>query len=341
MMTNVERAFYDMSSRGERPTELQEYFFTYYSQKLTLLNHVYAHMESHLPGYTDHGPEHVNRILRLYDKILLSNVSYLDANRDYEISPLQASEALNVFEVYLLLSATLWHDAGNVFSRHKHESRVKQVQKKLKLFFIDNDIKEYTLTIAKCHRGKDSITKCLPIDDDYHGVQLNLRFLAALLRLADELEEGEVRIDRTYYEANIASITEGQKFFWELSRSIKRIEPRPEAQTIEVRAKVEDMNECFRQYPRDTRSNVHSVMFIDGLVNRMNKINEARKYYMRFLAKYVAFNSVDFKLKIGNRGTPISFTFDDSVGYAEFWNSNPQLNPTSVDASYPLQEEKE
>jgi hypothetical protein len=334
MITDVEKAFYEMSVKGENPEQLQEYFFTYYSQKITLSNHVYAHMESHLPGYTDHGPEHVNRILQLYKKMLFNNISYFDPTRDYETSPLQSSEALNIYEVYLLLSATLWHDAGNIFTRHRHEVRAKQVQKKLKLFFIDNDVMENSLNIAKCHTGKDSITKYLLMDDNYHGVQLNLRFLAALLRLADELEEGEVRVDRTYYESNIATISDEQKFFWELSRCIKRIEPRPDNQTIEIHAKVDDEDACFRTYPRTVGSARNSIMFIDGLINKINKINETRKYYMRFLAKYVAFHSVEFKLRIG--GQQISFTMDDDNGYDAFWATYPQLSPITRMPSYQL-----
>ena len=125
--SDIEHAFYQVTAEGIDRAEigkLEELFFTYYSQKLVLLNHVYSHMEGSLRGYTGyHGPSHVSRIMDLYGKILKQNVWYIDRDRNYEVLPIRASQSLNIYEVYMLLESTLWHDVANIFERKEHEKR--------------------------------------------------------------------------------------------------------------------------------------------------------------------------------------------------------------------------
>ena len=65
------------------------------------------------------------------------------------------------------------------------------IQKRFNLFFVDKELMAHIFNIATCHTGEDAIAKNIPFNEDYCGYPLNLQFLAALLRLADELEEGE------------------------------------------------------------------------------------------------------------------------------------------------------
>jgi hypothetical protein len=338
MITNVERAFYQMAKKGTNQRELEEYFFTHYSQKLVLLNHVYSHIESHLPGYTDHGPEHVERILCIFEKMLKNNVWYLDHERDYDDNPLKVAEALNIYELYALLCATLWHDAGNIFGRKEHEQQLKKIQERLDLFFVDDDIMNHVLAIAKSHSGRDSITINIESDENYRGEPLNLQFLAGILRLADELEEGESRVDRTYYQRDFAKVPADQKIFWEISLCIKRIEPKPNEQTIDINAKLANEAACFTLYPKKIGDNTQNIAFIDELIFRINKMNEERRYYMRFAAKYLSFKQIEFKLKI-DRSTFI-FVFDDTHGAKEFWETLPNLNPEGHVPQYKFAEQQ-
>ena len=94
-LTPIELAFYNM---GKESPETQEYFFTYYSQKLVLLNHFYPYVNINIPHFTDHGPKHVIRIMELYGRILKNNVPGLTD------SIVLDSTSLNFYEMYLLLS---------------------------------------------------------------------------------------------------------------------------------------------------------------------------------------------------------------------------------------------
>jgi len=340
MITNIEKAFYKMARNGDNERgdlNQEEYFFTYYSQKLTLFNHIYAHIETMLPNFTDHSSGHINRIMKIYEKMLRNNILYLDQSRDYEMFSPQKEEIFNFYEVYLLLCATIWHDVGNIIARENHEKRIEQVVEKLKLFFVDDDIKKYALAIAEAHRGENSIARNIPYDVDYNGEEMNLRFLAAVLKLADELEEGEVRVDKTYYEARKADIAEDQKLHWNISRCIKRIDPKPNDQTIEIRAQLEDENACFKKYLKKIGNVEKPVAFIDELIYRIDKINETRKYYMQFITKTIHFNRIDFKLKIGQKSPRCNLTFDDTNGYHAFWKLYPHLSPANETRDYSFQ----
>jgi len=349
MITNIEKAFYEMARKDDIKrgnADLEEYFFTYYSQKLTLFNHIYSHMETELRDYPDHSSGHVNRIMGILGKMLKKHVLYLDPlyldqSRDYEMFSPQKREIFNFFEVYLLLCATILHDIGNIMARERHEERIKQVVEKVELFFVDEDVKKYALWIAQAHRGENSISSIVPSNVDYRNEEINLRFLAAVLKLADELEEGEVRIDKIYYETRKTKISEDKKLHWNISRCIKRINPKPDAHIIDIRAEMQDENTCFATYPKKIGESIRSVALIDELISRIDKINETRKYYMQFITKYIPFDSIDFKLKIGQTSPSYSLTFDNTNGYHAFWNIYPHLNPAGRIKDYELQLEEQ
>jgi hypothetical protein len=325
-LTPIELAFFNM---GKGSPETQEYFFTYYSQKLVLLNHFYPYVNINIPHFTDHGPKHVIRILDLYGKILKNNIPGLTD------SIVLDSTSLNFYEMYLLLCATVWHDVGNILGREGHNTKITKVANRLqKHFFVDKDVQDYAFQIAKAHRGRDGIRFRIPVDDtDYMNREINLRFLGAVLRFADELEEGEVRVDKGYYDTMKDKIPPDKRIYWETSCCIKRIEPHPESCSIEAHASIKK-DSLFKLLEKKGRN----VALIDELIFRFDKMNEERKYYMQFVRKHIDYNEIVLDLTVDNsRINKITFRFDNDSSYEDFWFDRSEVNPEKHRRGYALQ----
>jgi len=328
-ITPIEKVFYNMAKMDAR---LQEYFFTYYSQKLILLNHFYPHVEGKLRGFPDHGPDHIVRIMELHGKLLKNNILGLSDPQE------TVSDAtLNFYEIYLLLSATVWHDVGNLLGRYKHNQNITKISSRLKdNYFPNKDLKKYVFQIAKAHTGPEGITREIPIEDaDYKNAEIHLRFLGAVLRFADELEEGGVRVDETYYETMKDKIPNNKKIFWETCCCINRIEPKPSECIVQLCAKV-DKDKLFKLFTKNGKN----VALIDELVFRIDKINLERKYFMQFVRKHVEYREILFDLTVeDSRPDKFTFRLDNDQGYHDFWNHYSQLNPRINLSSYTFQKE--
>lgn len=327
-ITPIEKAFYEMSREN---ANMQEYFFTYYAQRLILLNHFYRHIESQLSGFTEHGPDHITRILKLYKKILENNIPTLSHEQVIK------DASLNFYEFYLLLCATVWHDVGNLLGRNNHNKNIVKIADRLKNhFFVDEDMKDYAFQIAKAHTGEDGVRKEIQLEDiDYKNEEINLRFLGALLRFTDELEEGEVRVDKQYYKSMENRIPDHQKIYWETSLCIKRIEPDPKNRVIKIHAKI-NQSDLFKLFAKGEKR----VALIDELVFRVDKINQERIYYMQFVKKYIEFREIIFDMAIETKKSKtITFRFNNDQGYSSFWGNNPNINPQEKIGEYIFQKE--
>lgn len=316
-ITLIEKLFCNMAIGDPL---LEEYFFTYYSQKLILLNHFYPHVEGLLRGFTDHGPAHVTRVLKLYEKMLANNIPGMKA------SDVMSNAAMNFFELYLLLCATVWHDVGNLLGRDEHNEKIAEISDRLETnFFMDDDVRKYALQIAKAHTGADGVREGIPVvDANYKNSEVNVRFLGGLLRFADELEEGDVRVDSQFYQAmKKDKIDPKQKIYWETSLRIKRIEPKPDDSVIEIYVDIgkEEMFELFSKEGRD-------VALIDELISRIDKMNQERMYFMLFVRKHIEYRKIVLQITLANKKPrKVIHTFDDSQGYESFWQNFPDLDP--------------
>jgi hypothetical protein len=315
---------------GKKDVKFQEYFFTYYAQKMILLNHFYPHVESIIPEFTDHGPSHIVRILELYQRILRNNVPGLA-----ETQEVVDATSLNFYELYLLLSATVWHDVGNLLGREQHNKKIIQISNKLKKnFFVDKDVQKYALQIAKAHTGVNGVRQEILSDDtNYMNKEINLRFLGAVLRFTDELEEGEVRIDKDYYETMKNNMEDRDKLHWETSCCIKRVEPDADEGIVSVHAQIKK-EELFKVFKEDGKK----IALIDALIFRVNKMNLERINYMQFVRKHIEYREIVFDLTVENsRLKRITFRFNNDQGYDQFWSNCPHIDPRKHIKSYVLQ----
>jgi hypothetical protein len=323
-LTEIEYCLYLMSYSDLRRFE---YFLSYYLQKTSLINHYFPHIPEELKGFSDHGYKHVKNILQLQQKILISNVPFLE-NLIYkdEDDEIPENSALNFYELYLLLSATLWHDVGNLIERFHHNEHIPAVENDIHPYFIDKDIKAYVLQIAKAHTGADGVRIQIPLPIScYCNEQISCQFIGALLRFTDELDEGQNRLDMSYYERLGGKIEKHQKIFWEVCNCIKRINPNPKSFNIEIDANIEK-KDIWTKYPKllnEGKSNECEieVCVIDELIYRVNKMNIERMNYMGYVQKLLEFKNISLNLNIidGANSKTDKIIFSDQFGYNEFW----------------------
>ena len=130
---------------------------------------------------TGHGLQHIERVCAVISSIVS-----------------QARIELANYEIFIILVAAQIHDVGNVIGRVDHEKKAHKVWSKaigqLGFDALDRSLAEQ---IAAAHGGKvandkNTIGK-LPPDGPWNNQMVRPRFLAALLRLADELAEDRDR----------------------------------------------------------------------------------------------------------------------------------------------------
>jgi HD superfamily phosphodiesterase len=141
------------------------------------------------PYLSDHGPDHIINVL---------NNAYALLGRE-RCAGKDSTLSLEPTELYFLVLSILFHDVGNVFTRKNHNSRLQEAYE----FARGNDQsllseKQILFKIVEAHGGKtsqgspDTIS---PLDrrSVFRGKRVDCQRIAAILRLADELAEGQQR----------------------------------------------------------------------------------------------------------------------------------------------------
>lgn len=159
-------------------------YSSYVQTKERLEVHVLEHISGSEPSLTDHGPRHIDNVLRNAIRLLPKRDGLPD---------------ISGREHYCLGMSILFHDAGNIYGRKGHRDHVASVYDRIR--GTENFLKrERTLIIraTRAHTGRapDGTTDTLKEvanGESFEGELVRLRDLAAVLRLADELAEGPQR----------------------------------------------------------------------------------------------------------------------------------------------------
>lgn len=157
----------------------------YEQARSRLISEVYDYIRKKEPDLTDHGASHVTNIQ--------SNVSKL-LSHDGNI------ECLSGTEMYCLGMSILFHDAALVHGRSGHHEGAVQMYDK---FSIRKNPRERTIIsqMTRAHTGlardgTNDTLKEVELDGPLEGERIRTREIAAILRLADELEEGPHRTSK-------------------------------------------------------------------------------------------------------------------------------------------------
>lgn len=226
---------------------------------------------------TNHGPEHVAQVAQKATDLLRDSACTLSS-----------------YEGYLLLTAILFHDIGNIYGRENHEAKAWEIMNTLGAVAGKDTLEKRTvIKIALVHGGKidgskDTISY-LQKKDDVLGKPVRKRFLAAILRFADELADDYSRASR--YMLNADLIPENSQIFHRYSDSLKSVR----VVNSEVRLRFDfDSQELHKKYPRNGRQK----LLLDEINDRVLKMHRERMYCMRFMRPEIDISRIRVDISI-------------------------------------------
>ncbi len=174
-------------------------FYRQYEQvRGYMCEEIYSNIARTEPDLTDHGDEHIKNVLiNTYELIKYS------IDGEYKYTPL---------ELYVLCSAILIHDIGNINGRKEHEDTLSSVYNlNPKLRGIDSVEKRIVAKIATSHGGDENAISNLSGFEHISGKEIQSQCISGVLRFADELAEGPQRTSQYMLDNNMISI-DSQKY---------------------------------------------------------------------------------------------------------------------------------
>lgn len=238
---------------------------------------------------TWHDESHIKRVIKQVSKLL----EYTDA----KISP---------YEAFALLVAIQIHDVKNIEGREGHEDRAIEIFADLKIpGIIDSVLKKNIGFIASCHAGsiligerkeKDKISLLAPTVYKAER-QIRLRFLAALLRLADEYADDSERAMNFLLE--IGKIKEGSIIHQKHAQSLLDVSIEKDSGKVDFdyHVSVEDAVKKFPKYIKH-KDTFEDVFLLDEIFERTLKSHYETVYCMRFLRPDIRINRLHISIEI-------------------------------------------
>jgi hypothetical protein len=255
----------------------------------------------------EHGPAHVATVIKRASELISSGTGTLSA-----------------YEVYILLAAIQLHDIGNILGRTNHESRLPALKGRLEGLLGDDSAEKRLLNgIVSAHGGKnngDKDTIRHLVDAPAHSQIVKTRFLAGILRFADELADDSQRVSIFAIQNDV--IPEPSRIFHKYSASLDSVIVDAIGKAIDLhfiltRAGVQE------EFSKDN-SKIH---LIDEILIRTVKMHQERHYCMRFLRPNIQIDSINVKINVfeSNWSTdtlcPIGYRLEDK-GYPDFPNND-------------------
>src|SRR5882724_684690 len=257
---------------------------------------------------TDHGPEHIKTVIK----------------RASEVLKVSSGNSLSGYEKYILLVAAHVHDLGNYFGRESHEMNAEKVMAELGSVLGDEmPEKRAIFEVAQAHGGKIGSDKdkigYLPRTRDVLGKDVHPRFLAALLRFADELADERSRALR--YMIDSGKIPKSSEVFHKYAYALHSVMVTAEAVRLEFELSEPDVSHKFGKGDGE-------VFLLDEIYERTMKMHRERMYCMRFLRRDISIDRIEVLIRIYAPGfsllkerASISYTLQET-GYPD------EKNPT-------------
>lgn len=291
-----------------------KYFSKYQVVKDYVFGNHYNYWGLGFPGGNDHGKPHIERVLEHLNNLLgMDSLTVLDSINDYEL--------------YLVMMAILFHDIGIVKQRENHAQISKSIFENSGNSYILNDLDKEIIAVAVvCHSSSKNIEQeCMSFssEETIGNQRVRPRLVAALVRLADEIDEDSRRTPvAVQHDANIPSTSE---FFWRFGQRIAGVQANKTRKEIifNIQFKQEDIS--------------HSVMlgneqkpFVPAFIEKISKINKERAHVSQFLLDTLKYESLVLKVRpLANHPTwqvPRTFTFHNNTQPSEFLAAFPELD---------------
>lgn len=268
----------------------------YYAKYVDFAGYLKTHIHPHVTqvamlkdgGYlTNHGPEHITTVIQ----------------RASDLLDVENRSDLSGYEIFLLLCAIQIHDAGHIKGgRQQHEKNGKDL---LVYLTADSVEKSFINDIAKVHGGvladgeRDTIDS-IEIETLYHGFNIRLQFLAAVLRFADELSDDESRASN--YLLLHGGLPESSEVYHAYADALKSV-------TVvgrDVRLNfIIPATHAVRTYGKGTGKKnrkgeliAKPVYLLDEILDRTFKMYCECVYCMRFFPLAIQLRTVNVEIKV-------------------------------------------
>ena len=314
----------DLESEFERMCQLENMlglWNSYTTAKSRLGDSYFPYIRDALPWRTKHGIDHVNRIVEKLHCFLI---------RHLPLEGISKERTIDVMNLSLLMNSALWHDIGNIYGRAAHEQNIVRVFESMKSVLYDTYFADWIAKVAEAHCNEDSINRVIDrktvlLDD----ALLYPQFVAALLRISDEIEEDHRRIE----ERLLPDVPKENEAYWKFCSANEAIVPAYIDRTFGTKTETLlkicvaarfDVSELWALWGKESGA----VRGIEEYISRIQKINEERKYCNQFLTQTLYFHRIEsIDLRIGiqdgkKRTGEITFEFDDQNGSDEFFNDD-------------------
>ncbi len=226
---------------------------------------------------TDHGTDHVDTVVLRIDDLL--------ANADTSLSP---------YEAYLILMAASLHDIGNVKGRANHEYGAEDFARDSGLLLGEDTQEKRTITrIAAAHggsyKGNQDKLSLLQREERVLGKRVRTRFLAALLRFADELADDTTRSSRYLFEKG--AVPTSSEVYHKYALSLTTPDIAGDSITLRFDLIVSDLTRTFGKGQQH-------VLLIDEIFERTRKMDRERLYCMRSLRPDIALDRINVRIEV-------------------------------------------
>lgn len=311
-MNKIEEIYQEMCSRNN-----VLYFYAYSLVKSRLEKSYFPYLRDVQPFKTDHGIGHIDRILEKFSHFLMPHLP---------VSGNPQERIIDIENLNLLMHAVLWHDLGNLFGRINHPQNIKKIFNEVKFFLYEPPHQEWILKVAEGHSGAESIER--NIEDApimIYDYTIYPRFLSALLRISDELDEDQRRVETRV----ISCAPKECEAYWNFCLLNESIVPVYQNDSfgnveLEIRIRCKMQKKDFRE---QWGKNGGLIAPINEYLSRINKINEERIYCNKFLQQYSAlyFRRIDrirteITISEGDRPSDkIQFDFTDERKKDDFF----------------------
>jgi hypothetical protein len=241
-------------------------------------------INSREPYINDHSREHLARVLANAEGILQHNFPKPSS----VLGDIPQDRLITWADTVILLNALAWHDIGNIYGRRQHGKQVRRCLEAIAPQLYDSHLRDYIIEVAEAHSGSDAIRKAIPAVGavgSYQGENIHPRFLAAVLRFADEIDEDHRRTVPNDWD-RLRLIPCGSKRFWYFStvNSSIKVECRLEEQNVSYWVRVDShvpRSEFSRRFVYEF--GLRKVRAMTEYLRRLLRIESERQYCNGFL----------------------------------------------------------
>ncbi len=277
MMLRIERAL-EQHEKDSYESAGENFFTKYKLAKERLTKIIYIRTAGGFREGNDHGPQHILRVLGYLDRI-----------------PGEPGVAtLSPYELYLVAMSVLYHDIGLLHQRKKHsEISAHLLKAENSGFLFDPHDKEFMAIAIKDHSSSQDIkedSRNFSTVEYVRNHSVRIRLIAALVRLADELDEDHRRAPADLQQ--LLPLPNESKFYWAFNQHIQSVEPQLRNNSIRITMSVNDEdNELSFTTNDQTRP------FIELAMEKIIKINTEREYCNQFFPDNLKYNETILRLR--------------------------------------------